>query len=174
MQKYHILSRILHWLMAFLVITALVLGIYMTGLAKDVSYRYDLYDLHKSIGVLVLILVVIRLIFRVVKSVPPLPETMPAFIRIASHINHVLLYVLMIMVPLTGYLMSNFGGHMVKLFSIAMPSIVATNKIFGANFYSAHVILAYSLIGLIVLHLLAVIKHRFFDIKEHDILKRII
>jgi cytochrome b561 len=174
MQKYHILSRTLHWLMALLVITALTLGIYMTGLGKEVSYRYDLYDLHKSIGVLVLILVIIRLVVRVVKSVPPLPQTMSAFIRIAAHINHVLLYVLMIMVPVTGYLMSNFGGHMVKLFSIAMPSIVTTNKVFATNFHGAHVTLAYILIGFIILHLLAVIKHRFFDVKEHDVLRRMI
>ncbi len=174
MQKYHILSRILHWLMALLVVTALALGIYMTGLDQEVSYRYDLYDLHKSIGVLVLILVVIRLIVRVTKSVPALPETMSAFIRTASHIHHVFLYVLMFMVPLTGYLMSNFAGYAVKLFSITIPSIVTTNKAFAANFHSAHVILAYILIGFIVLHLLAAIKHRFFDIKEHDVLKTMI
>ncbi len=174
MQKYHILSRILHWLMALLVIAALGLGLYMTGPAKLASYRYELYDLHKSIGILILILVVIRLVVRAVKSTPALPHTIPPAIRILSHITHILLYVLMIMVPLSGYLMSNFGGHLVKFFSIQIPSFVDKNPIFAQGFYNAHTKLAYVLIGFIALHLLGVTKHRFFDVKEHDVLKTMI
>lgn len=174
MQKYHIASRILHWLMALLVIAVIGLGFYMTGLDKSVSYRYDLYDLHKSIGILILILVAIRIGVRIKKSVPSLPETMSELVKTLAHINHILLYVLMFSVPISGYLMSNFGGHIVKFFSLKMPTIVAANPVIGKAFHNAHFILAYILIGFVTLHILAVIKHRFFDIKEHDVLKRMI
>ena len=173
--KYALSSRILHWLMAVIILFLLGLGIYMTDfLSKEASNRMEIYNLHKSLGVVVLILVVIRLINRFVKKPPALPETMASWERVAAHLTHIFLYALMIVVPLSGYLMSNSFGYPVMLFGIQMPFIIATNFELGKVFAEAHEIAAFSLLGLVVLHVAGALKHRFFDKPQNDVLGRMI
>jgi len=173
--KYSLTSRILHWLMAALIFFMLGLGIYMTEFSpKDAPNHLQIYELHKSFGVMILILVFLRIINRFVKTPPALPLSMPKFERILAHLGHFGLYVLMILVPLSGYFMSNSFGFPVHFFGIEMPFLVEKNFDHGKLFAEAHELLAYGLLALVAVHILAAIKHRFFDKPENDVLKRML
>ncbi len=175
MTKYSLPSRIIHWLMAVIILFMLGLGIYMTTfLPKDAPNHLEIYSLHKSIGAIALILVFIRILNRFINKAPALPETIKKSEQILSHLGHFGLYVLMLCVPLSGYLMSNSFGFPVHLFSLELPMLVERNFELGKLFATVHELGAYALLGLVVAHVLAVIKHRFFDKPENDVLKRMI
>ena len=174
-QKYSLTSRIIHWFMAVIILFLLGLGIYMTKfLPIDSPSHLPIYSLHKTLGVVALIFIFIRIINRFVKKPPVLPTTMPKYEQILTHLGHFGLYVLMIVVPLSGFLMSNSFGFRVKFFGLELPMIISTNFTLGKIFATIHELGAYTLLGLIVAHVGAVIKHRFFDKPENDILKRMI
>ncbi|MBU6339261.1 MAG: cytochrome b [Rickettsiales bacterium] len=160
--------------MAALILTLIALGIYMTGLSKEDPSRMEVYNLHKSLGALALIFVFIRLVNRVIKPAPKLPDTIVKSEKILAHLAHIGLYILMVIVPLSGYLMSNYFGYPVQLFGIKMPTLVQTNVDLGKIFHETHEISPYILLGLIILHVIGVVKHRFFDKPENDVLKRML
>jgi cytochrome b561 len=173
MLKYSLSSRIIHWISSILVLTILGIGIYMTDfLPKDSPNHLKIYELHKSLGVIALMLIIIRVVNRFLKKPPALPATMPKIEVILSGVVHFGLYVLLFCVPLSGYLMSNSFGFPVHLFGIEMPFLISTNYELGNLFAEAHELCAYALLGLVIIHILAAIKHRYFDKPEHDILKR--
>lgn len=173
--KYSLSSRILHWSMAAIIIFLLWLGIYMSHfLSKEATNRMDFYNLHKSLGVLILALIFVRIINRFIKKPPALPNSLPKWEIFAAQITHFLLYLSMILIPLSGYLMSNSFGYAVKFFGIKLPFLVKTNFDLGKIFSEIHELAAYSLIGLIVFHIAGALKHRFFDKKENDVLNRMI
>ncbi len=175
MIKYSVSSRAIHWLMALVIFSALGVGIYMTEiLPKDAPNHLEVYSLHKSIGVIALLLVILRIINRFIFKAPALPKTIKKHEQILSHLGHFGLYVLMFAVPLSGYLMSNSFGFPVHLFSIEMPILIERDFEIGKIIAETHEISAYSLLALIAAHILAVIKHRFFDKPENDVLKRML
>ena len=173
--KYPLSSRILHWLMAAIILFMLGLGIYMTNfLSKEAPNRMDVYNLHKSLGALVLALIIVRAVNRFALGAPAMPQTLPKSQKILAHLAHFGLYILMILAPLSGYLMSNLFGYPVAFFGIELPKIAETNFKLGDFFHEMHEILPYVLLGLITVHILAVVKHRFFDKPENDVLKRMV
>ena len=172
--KYSLVQRVLHWLMAILILGLIAVGWYMEGLERGVPNRGELYGLHKSFGMLVLFLVMFRIVVRWRKGAPPLPETLSASVHRAAHIAHYILYGFMVAIPLSGYFMSSFGGYSVKFFGIQLPSVVPENKDIGRFFHEAHGILAYILLAIITLHVAGAIKHRWFDKKENDVLQRML
>ncbi len=173
--KYHISSRILHWTMSIIILGLLALGIYMADfMPQDAENKFMIYDLHKSFGALVLILIFIRIFNRFINKAPALPEGLPKIEKIASHLVHVALYLLMIGVPLSGYLMSNAYGFPVHLFSLQLPMLIAAQPENGHFFAECHEVLAYSLIAAIGLHVAGALKHRFFDKPENDVLGRML
>lgn len=175
MTKYPLPSRIIHWLMAAIILFLLGLGIYMTKiLPKDAPNHLEVYNLHKSLGAVILILVFIRIFNRLINKAPALPPTLAKSEQILSHLGHFGLYVLMICVPLSGYLMSNSFGFPVHLFALELPVLIERNFELGKFFILAHEFCAYGLLGLVTIHVLAVIKHRFFDLPENNVLKRMI
>lgn len=173
--KYALTSRILHWFMAIVILFLLGLGIYMTDfLSKEAANRMEIYNLHKSLGVMVLILIFIRIVNRLIYKAPALPESLPKFEKILANLGHFGLYILMILVPLSGYLMSNSFGYPVHFFGIEMPFLIEKNFDHGKLFSEAHELSAFTLLGLIALHILGALKHRFFDKPENDVLKRMV
>ncbi len=174
--KYPLTSRILHWSMAILILFLLGLGIYMHEfLPKDAPNRMEVYGLHKSLGALALVLIFVRIVNRLAFKAPNLPASLENWEKIAAHFVHFGLYLLMIIVPLSGYLMSNYFGYPVHFFGIELPFLVEKNPEIGMIFAETHEIAAYSILGLIVFHVLGAIKHRFFDKNpENDVIKRMI
>ena len=174
-QQYHKNSKIIHWLMAVVIIGLLGSGVFMANfIAGDASYRGDVYHIHKSFGVVALFLIIIRVINRIKNTPPTLPESIKKIEQTLAHIGHNALYALMLLMPLSGYLMSNSYGYQVKLFSITMPDLVAKNYDLGAIFSGAHQYLGYLMVAVLVAHIAGALKHRYFDEnKENDVLKRI-
>jgi len=161
--------------MAALILPTILLGIYMTDyLPKDAQNRMQIYGLHKSIGIIILILFFIRVINRLIKKAPALPNEIPAFDKVLSKIAHFAMYCLMLVVPLSGYLMSNSFGYPVFLFSLEMPKIAELNIEAAKVFSEIHEITAFTILGVVSVHIAAVAKHRFFDKSRVNLLKRML
>lgn len=170
--KYHLSLRVLHWLMALVILTLIAVGWYMTGLEDNDPLRNTLYPLHKSFGMLALLLVSIRILVRLWTVVPPLPKTFPQWVKLLSTWVHRLIYVFMFAIPLSGYTMSMAGGYGVKMFGLTVPNFLPKDKTIAGIAHTFHHYLPYILLGVLVLHIGGVIKHRFFD--KEDVLPRML
>jgi cytochrome b561 len=172
--KYSYSARVFHWLMALVIIIAFALAFYMTSLNKENENRLFFYSLHKSFGVLALIMISARIINRFLYKSPQLPAEIAPYIVKLAKITHFMLYLLMFITPVSGYLMSNYYGYNVKIFGMVLPNLVETNFDLAKNFSELHEIFAFSLLGLIIFHLLAVIKHHFIGANKFPIIKRML
>lgn len=159
--------------MAVCIIGLIAIGWYMVDL-KPEEGKYDFYHWHKSFGMLLILLFPLRFALRQMTDIPTLPEGIKPQEKTLSRFVHISLYLLMISVPVIGYLMSSFGGYPVKLFMVEVPNMVGKDKSLAMLANEAHWISAYALLALVFLHISGVIKHRFFEPKEHDVLKRMI
>jgi cytochrome b561 len=158
--------------MAIIIIFLLGLGIYMSDfLSKEAPNRMMVYNLHKSLGVLVLMLIIVRIANRFIHKAPKLPEHLSKFEKIAANLLHFFLYILMIIVPLSGYLMSNFYGYPAMFFGFEMPFLTTTNFDLGKIAAEVHEISAFTMIGAVSLHVLAAIKHFICD---REMIKRML
>lgn len=173
--KYPLLMRILHWVIGLMIISLLAVGFFMADIPDDAPNKYDLYPLHKAFGFIVLILVLGRILVRVISKVPALPQSLAAWEVKLSHIVHILLYIAMITMTWSGYLMSSFFPHSqgLDLFGIVtVPDLVEKSEEWSGFFHEIHGYCAWFFVALLVFHIAGVIKHRFFDAKESDVLKR--
>ncbi len=153
-------AMVLHWLMALLILSALPLGLYMSDLPLS-PYKLKLFAWHKWIGITVLALWLPRVAWRITHRPPALPPGLPLWQERAAAITHGLLYLLMLAVPLTGWLMSSaLGFTVVWLGVLPLPNLVAPDKALGATLKFVHSLLADGLMGLLALHLLAVLQHQ--------------
>ncbi len=169
MKKYHLTQRIIHWLMAVFILFLLVLGFVMTNFQLENKYFY--YNLHKSFGVILLFLIILRVMLRLKFKAPKLPFKVHKLEKKLKQMTFLSLYLLMFLVPLSGWLMSNSHGYGVKLFQLKMPNLMAKNE-FIANISSyTHQYLAYIIAFIVLFHIIAAFKHVFYDGK--NIIKRI-
>jgi len=159
---YGSIARTFHWLMAIIIPTMLCLGVYMAGLPLS-PQKLNLYGWHKSFGTLVLILVTLRLLWRLHNITPQLPQHMIQIQKIAAHTSHILLYCCMFLMPLSGWLMSSSAGFSVSFFQIfQLPDLVEPNKIWHLRFKLTHTVTAITLFTLIIIHLSAALLHHFY------------
>ncbi|MBN8530623.1 MAG: cytochrome b [Alphaproteobacteria bacterium] len=172
-EKYPGLMRLIHWLMALLLLGMIAFGYWMVGLPKDHPQRMEMYDLHKSVGVLLLALVVLRFLVRLASSVPELPEGLAASEKKLAKAAHIVLYVLMFAVPLSGVVMSCAAGYGVKFFGFPLPNPLEKNLPMAGLANGIHEIIPYALLGLVALHVAGALKHRFVD-KQNDVLGRML
>ncbi len=169
--SYNILSKLIHWIMALLILGTIFLGVYM-DIVPSGDYKYWLYAQHKSFGVLVIILVFIRILWNSLSNKVGSISTHKKWEKILSKITHISLYILMFALPLSGWAMSSFGGYPVKLFGLELPSLVSKNKEISEIFGEIHQALAQILIFIIGLHMLGAFKHHFID--KDETLKRMV
>lgn len=159
--------------MAALILCLIAMGWAMKEVKGLGPLRGDLYALHKSLGVIALIGIGVRLAVRLGTRVPPLPVGMPTGERHAAKAGHLLLYVGMLTVPLSGAIMSMAGGHGIKFFGFPLPNLMATDKPLAGLAHEMHELLPYLLLGVIGLHVAGALKHRFVDKDpENDVLPR--
>jgi len=153
----------LHWLVAFLILAAFPLGLYMSDLALS-PLKLKLFSYHKWLGVTVFLLAAARLAWRATHTPPPLPAAMPAWERLAAHGLHHLLYVLLFAIPLSGWLMSSAKGFQtVYLGVLPLPDLIAKDKALGDVLKEVHELLNYGMLGLVIAHVGAALKHQFID-----------
>lgn len=152
------LLRVLHWLMAILLLAMLFIGVSMVG---DLSSRHSvLIAIHKPLGVMLLVLVLIRLAVRLARPTPPLPGDMPGWQQRIARLSHLLLYGLMLALPLVGWAMQSAGGYPLALHeSLLLPPIAPQDAQLYASLRLAHTVLAYLLFISILAHLAAALYH---------------
>lgn len=170
--RYHRTLRILHWLMAFVLLGLIAVGWTMKEIHGLGPLRGTLYSLHKSFGVIALLLIAVRIMVRFSTPVPPLPEGMKSIEKLGAKAGHLLLYVGMVTVPLSGFIMSMASGKGIKLFGFPLPNLMAINKPLSRFAYEMHELLPYILLAVIAAHVAGALKHRFFDAPENDVLPR--
>lgn len=160
----------LHWMIALLIFSAFPLGLYMHDLKLSPT-KLHLYSYHKWIGITVLMLAVLRVLWRATHKPPAL--LLARWQEIGSHIVHGLIYLLILVVPLSGWLMSSAKGvKTVWLGILPLPDLVAKDKALGHLLSNAHTALNYTLLVLVVLHIAAALKHHFID--RDDVLLRML
>ncbi|MDR6958604.1 cytochrome b561 [Pseudomonas brassicacearum] len=152
------LARLLHWLMALMVIAMLFIG---AGMVASVSERHEwLLQLHKPLGIAILLLVIVRLVVRFNTQQPPLPADLPGWQVLSAKASHVLLYALMLILPLLGWGMISAAGDPVMLSSsLQLPSILPADAQTFALLRKAHGYLAYVLFLTVLVHLAAALFH---------------
>ncbi len=114
--KYSLGLRVIHWLMAVFIIGMLCSGLYMKSLPLSNEIKFNIYAIHKACGITILGLIIVRIFFRVFTYVPPLPANFSRFVINASKTVHFGLYSLMVLMPLSGYVMSSASGKKIKYF----------------------------------------------------------
>jgi cytochrome b561 len=174
--KYPRPLRILHWTMAVIILGMIWAGWTMVPMDDNTPSKFDLfYPWHKSFGMLLLILVLVRLAIRLQASLPPLPNTLSSWERAAAKTGHIALYTLMVVVPCMGYSMSSSFTQSdgVYFFGVNLPEILPKNDARFEVFQALHKYLAYTLLCLIVIHVTGALKHRFLDKDPaNDVLSR--
>lgn len=165
-EHYGAVARGFHWVMALLVLLALALGEVMTELPVS-PRRLEIYSYHKWVGVTVLGLVLVRLLWRLAHRPPALPASVPQWEQRAAHVTHWVLYLLMFLVPLSGWLMSSAKGFPVVYLGIwQLPDMLGKDKALGLLLENVHAVLANGLLTLVGLHVAAALKHHFIDRDE--------
>lgn len=171
-ERYGALSMLLHWFMAVLIVGLLSLGLYMTSL-PDGDPKWDWYGTHKSIGMMVLVLAVLRVLWIRTHAKPALPQNLLPMERIAAKATHGLLYLAIFLLPITGYIDSSAGGYHLAFFDLFdVPKVIPKNKEIEKLAALIHAGIAYGLIALLMLHLGAVAKHHL--ILKDDTLRRML
>ena len=161
--RYNNVAIALHWLIAVGVLVMIGLGWYMTDIPKGTPERAYFFNLHKSIGVTVGIVAVIRLWWRATHRPPPLPSTMAGWEVSAAKINHALLYACIIAMPVIGFLASNFTKYGVKYFGIQVGPFFPEDTALRDRLQEVHGLLSYLLVVLVIVHVLAAFKHLLVD-----------
>jgi cytochrome b561 len=170
--RYDNAAIALHWLVALLIFAVFPLGVYMHDLPLSPA-TLQLYSYHKWMGITVLLLAVLRVVWRFTHTPPALPEGMPRWQKAASHGTHHLLYLLLFAVPLSGWVMSSAKGYQTVWFGVLpLPDLVGKDKVLGELLSGVHQSLNFILLALVVLHLAAVAKHTL--IERDDILSRML
>jgi cytochrome b561 len=151
-------ARLLHWLMALLIVAMLFIGV---GMVASVSERHTwLVGIHKPLGIAILLLAIVRLAVRLRRPPPPLPADLPAPQKLAAHASHWLLYALMIALPLIGWAMLSAGGYPVMLSSsLRLPPIWPFAPVAFAILRHLHTWLALLLVLTFLAHLAAALYH---------------
>lgn len=158
-KHFSIFSRLLHWLMAVLILAMLFIGVAMVSSLSD---YHRLVSIHKPLGALLLVLVAIRLINRLFSPAPPLPAAMPPLLKVVAHASHWLLYALMFALPLVGWGMLSAGGYPIDLVgSFHLPPILPHSSSLYAILRPAHTLLAYLLFATFLAHMAAALAHAF-------------
>jgi cytochrome b561 len=151
-------ARLLHWLMAPLVIAMLFIGIGMVATLSPL--HQTLLSIHKPLGIAILILVVIRLAVRLTHRTPPLPDDMPRWQRGIAHLSHWVFYALLLAMPLVGWSMLSAGGFPIHLFGpVNLPPILPQDVRLYAFLRAAHTWLALALFATFLAHLGAALFH---------------
>lgn len=170
--RYTPVAISLHWLIALLIFAGWGLGFYMSDLPlSPAKLRY--YSWHKWMGVTTFILVILRVGWLATHPAPSLPRAMPPWQTRTARVTHLVLYLLMFVIPLSGWLMSSAKGVPTVYFGVLpIPDLIGKDKAMGDVLVVVHQSLAFGLAALAGLHVAAALKHHFMD--RDDVMGRMV
>ena len=159
--RYGRVARILHWVVAVLVIGAVAAGLTMVRIG-DGPLQNGLFDNHRAVGFVVLVLVVLRLVWRLGNRPPKLTAAIPFWQRAAAAVVHWSLYALLILTPLVGWIATNAYGAPIGIFGLfELPVLVAKDEALSKVLFGLHETLGLVIAGLVGLHVAAALYHQF-------------
>jgi cytochrome b561 len=158
LNRYTRVAIVLHWIMVPAILMQFSLGWYMVDLPKSPERSY-FFALHKSIGLTIFLMAMIRLGWRLMHNPPPLPATLPHWQRESARVTHTMLYILMFLQPLSGYLSSSFSGYTTNLFGIPLPAWGWKDPVLNQLLTDFHIISSIILALLISAHILGALVH---------------
>jgi cytochrome b561 len=152
-------QRLLHWLMAICILSMLFIGV---GMVSTITTKYlTLVQIHKPLGIAILVLALIRLTLRIIYGAPSLPADLPEPIKLAAISSQYIFYILMIAMPLIGWAMLSAAAYPVVLFgSVHLPSILPVSPSLHTLLWRAHHYLAFAFFGFILMHVAAILFHK--------------
>ena len=150
-QRYNNVSIALHWIIVVLVFANFAMGWYMAPLPEG-PVKHILFTTHKSVGITVFLILLFRICWRLIHPKPPLPLSMPAWQRHLANSVQFMLYVLLVLQPLTGYLSTSFSGYKTNFWGLPLPAWGWKAPALNQLFTDLHAINAAVLFTLIVLH----------------------
>ena len=165
--EYGLISKLLHWISAILLFIQIPLGFYLVDLDFGPE-RLTVEDIHVTVGLSVFYLVILRLLYKIFNPAPRLEPSVFKGQKFLAKLNHVMLYVTIISITISGILKKLFNGETLTI--IFKKIIIQDNFELGELFYDIHVISNYVLIVLVIIHILAVITHKLFF--NDNLLKR--
>lgn len=169
--KYSRSMRIIHWAMVALLLSMVAAGLTMVRSLEP--WQLTLLTAHKGFGVLAAVLVVVRLVNRMFHKVPDLPQNMPQAQKLVAHASHIVMYILMLLLPVSGFLMQYFAGRPIDVFGLfRLPAAVEVAIKPFALFRELHGIFALLLVAVVCLHAAGALYHHW--IKKDDVLKRML
>jgi len=157
-QRFTPLQRLLHWLIAVCILAMLFIGV---GMVSTVTPKFlPLIAIHKSLGIAILVLALIRLVVRLRYGAPALPADLPEPMKLAAYLSHYALYALMIGMPLLGWAMLSAAAYPVVLLGgVYLPAILPQSDSLHTWLWDAHFYLAFAFFGLILMHVAAALFH---------------
>jgi cytochrome b561 len=152
-------QRLLHWLMAICILSMLFIGV---GMVSTVTPKYlTLVQIHKPLGIAILLLALIRLALRIYYGSPALPADLPEPMKLAAELSQYVLYALMIGMPLLGWGMLSAASYPVVLFGgVHLPSILPVSDSLHTLLWHAHYYLAFAFFAIILMHVAAILFHK--------------
>lgn len=171
--RYGFVTKFLHWLVMLLVIGMLTVGTFM-GDIESKDLKGQVYMLHKSTGLIILTLGILFILWSTMNRKPKYPIDMPCREKCLARTVHVLLYVLLVAMPLSGWIMSSAAGYYPNFFGqfeVPMPFIPVLKPL-SQTAKDFHYYFAWSFAGLIGLHAIGALKHHFID--KNDLMKRML
>ena len=165
--EYGLISKLLHWISAILLFIQIPLGFYLVDLDFGPE-RLTVEDIHVTVGLSVFYLVILRLVYKIFNPTPELEPSVFKGQKFLAKLNHVMLYVTILLITISGILKKLFNGETLTI--IFKKIKIQDNFELGELFYDIHVISNYVLIVLVIIHILAVITHKLFF--NDNLLKR--
>lgn len=160
-ERYGLIAQLFHWVIVVLVIVQFVLGITAHGLPISLE-RLILLARHKSIGITIFVLVVLRLAWRLYSKPPPLPPSPHPFSNAAARMSHALMYALLLAMPPVGWLYSSASHLTVAWFGLfSLPNLVGPDKRLANAMLLTHESMAWVLLATVTVHVLAALWHHF-------------
>jgi cytochrome b561 len=169
--RYGAVAQLFHWAIVVLIITQFVLAKRADGLSPVA--KIGVLATHKSVGITILALALLRLAWRLFNPIPPTPASTPRWQQRAAHVWHFLLYALLFITPMLGWLMSSARSFSVSYFGLfTLPDLIEPNRPAYERLHDFHELMATTLAVLAIIHIAAALKHHFFD--RDDVLRRML
>lgn len=169
-QAYSATARFLHWLTVLAVFAMVPAGLAMLRVGPGALQNF-LFDFHRSMGVALFCVTIIRLIYRFMNPPAPLPDDIPAIQRFAAWTVHALLYVILLATPIIGWIGTSAFGAPIRVFGLfTLPAIVAKDKAMADLFLGLHQWIGWILIAALSVHIAAALYHHL--VRQDDVLVR--